>query len=112
MYSWLRSVQIYELEVVTHSDITPKSPVVFCHGLMGFDTVNTYIVRLSHWRGIREILESNGVEVLITRVPGTGSIEERAKVLERAIVDAYAGRSVHLVGHSMVGYVLTGIVVD
>jgi triacylglycerol lipase len=69
---------------------------------MGFDTVDIYVLRLSHWRGIQEVLEQNGVEVLITQVPGTGSIEERGKVLERAISNQYAGRSVHLIAHSMV----------
>ena len=44
------------------------------------------------------MLEANGCEVLITRVPATSSIEERAQVLERAVSDAYPGRSVHLIG--------------
>jgi triacylglycerol lipase len=78
---------------------------VFCHGLLGFDTVKVgpiYPLQVSHWRGIKEVLEANGVEVLITRVPATSSIEERAKVLEKTVSEAYSGRSVHLIGHSMV----------
>jgi triacylglycerol lipase len=59
-------------------------------------------LQVSHWRGIKEVLEANGVEVLITRVPATSSIEERAKVLEKTVSEVYAGRSVHLIGHSMV----------
>jgi triacylglycerol lipase len=57
-----------------------------------------YPLQVSHWRGIKEVLEANGVEVLITRVPATSSIEERAEVLERAVSDAYPHRSVHLIG--------------
>jgi pimeloyl-ACP methyl ester carboxylesterase len=85
------------------ADLAPQNPVVFCHGLMGFEAVNIYPLRVSHWRGIKEVLESNGVEVFFTQVPGTSGIEDRAKTLEEIISKAYAGRSVHLVGHSMVG---------
>jgi len=80
---------------------------VFCHGLLGFDSVKlgvTFVpLQISHWRGIKEVLEENGVEVLITRVPATSGVEERAKVLEETIAEKYPGRSVHLIGHSMGG---------
>lgn len=59
-------------------------------------------LQISHWRGIREVLESNGVDVLITRVPATSSIKERASILEEAIAEKYGGREVNLIGHSMV----------
>ena len=61
-------------------------------------------LQISHWRGIREVLESNGVELLIARVPATSSIKERAQILEEAIAEKYAGREVNLIGHSMVGH--------
>lgn len=48
------------------------------------------------------MLESNGVELLIARVPATSSIKERASILEEAIAEKYAGREVNLIGHSMV----------
>ena len=87
-------------------DRAPKNPVVFCHGLLGFDSVNIgpaiAPVQVSHWRGIKEVLEANGVEVLITRVPATSSPVERAQVLEKKISEVYPDRSVHLIGHSMV----------
>jgi hypothetical protein len=87
-------------------DRAPKHPIVFCHGLLGFDSVSIgpaiAPVQVTHWRGIKEVLEANGVEVLITRVPATSSVEDRAKVLEQRISDIYPGRSVHLIGHSMV----------
>ena len=76
--------------------------MVFCHGLLGFDMVQIGAsfapLQVSHWRGIKEVLEANGVEVLITRVPATSSIEERAKVLEEKISQVYPHRSVHLIG--------------
>ncbi|KAF9270028.1 alpha/beta-hydrolase [Marasmius fiardii PR-910] len=87
--------------------LSPRNPVVFCHGLLGFDSVtigpSIAPLEVSHWRGIKEVLEASGSEVLITRVPATSSPLERAKVLEAKISEVYPGRSVHLIGHSMGG---------
>lgn len=55
-------------------------------------------MEVAHWRGIKEVLEANGTEVLITRVPATSSPIDRAKVLEKKISEVYPGRSVHLIG--------------
>ena len=75
---------------------------MFCHGLLGFDSVNLGVnfapLQITHWRGIKEVLEENGVEVLITKVPATSGVEDRAKVLEATIAEKYPGRSVHLIG--------------
>ncbi|KAI0080363.1 alpha/beta-hydrolase, partial [Panus rudis PR-1116 ss-1] len=94
-------------EVIRQRYASPKNPVVFCHGLLGFDTVTVgpsiAPVQVSHWRGIKDALEANGVEVLVTRVPATSTPIDRAKVLEEKISEAYPGRSVHLIGHSMGG---------
>lgn len=83
-------------------DLSPKYPIVFCHGLLGFDSVTIgpaiAPLEVTHWRGIKEVLHSNGIEVLMTRVPATSSPIERAKVLEEKIEEMYAGRSVHLLG--------------
>lgn len=106
--------------MILTADRTPKNPVVFCHGLLGFDylgpaslppcvhselylTFANDSLQISHWRGIREVLESNGVEVLITRVAATASIADRAATLEALIAEKYPGRHVNLVGHSMGG---------
>ena len=84
---------------------------MFCHGLLGFDfvTIGPSIapVQVTHWRGIKEVLETNGTEVLITRVPATSSVADRAKVLEEKISTMYPGRNVHLIGHSMVNTLYT-----
>ena len=113
------------------TDTPPKNPIVFCHGvsnfielgklislliadrhtavpsqLFGFDILGPASLpplQISHWRGIREILEANGSEVFITRVPATSSIEERATILKKSIEERFEGRSVNLIGHSMVG---------
>ncbi|KAF9076095.1 Alpha/Beta hydrolase protein [Rhodocollybia butyracea] len=86
---------------------SPRDPIVFCHGLLGFDSVtigpSIAPMQVMHWRGIKEVLEANGVEILITRVPATSSPIDRAKVLEETISKVYSGRSVHLIGHSMGG---------
>ncbi|KAI6026913.1 Alpha/Beta hydrolase protein [Pisolithus microcarpus] len=85
----------------------PMAPLVFCHGLLGFDsfTVGPAIapLQVSHWPGIKEVLQGNGCEVLITSVPATGSPVDRAKILEKTISETYPGRAVHLIGHSMGG---------
>ena len=86
-------------------DLSPSNPVVFCHGLLGFDSVTIgpaiAPLEVSHWRGIKEVLEQNGTQVLITRVPATSSPVDRAKVLEQKISAAFPGRSVHLIGKSL-----------
>ncbi|THH21208.1 hypothetical protein EW146_g302 [Bondarzewia mesenterica] len=87
--------------------LSPNNPIVFCHGLLGFDslTIGPSIAPLevTHWRGIKEVLEANGTKVLTTRVPATSSPVDRAKVLEQKIEEAYPGKAVHLIGHSMGG---------
>ncbi|KAL4070784.1 alpha beta-hydrolase [Scleroderma citrinum] len=79
----------------------PKAPLVFCHGLLGFDSVTIgpaiAPLQVPHWRGIKEVLEDNGCEVLITRVPATSSPIDRAKVLEKKLSETYPGRAVHLI---------------
>jgi triacylglycerol lipase len=90
-----------------HIDLSPEHPIVFCHGLLGFDSVtigpSIAPLEVTHWRGIKEVLEANGAQVLITRVPATSSPIDRAKVLEQRIEEVYPGRKVHLIGHSMGG---------
>ncbi|KAF8316200.1 Alpha/Beta hydrolase protein [Cantharellus anzutake] len=70
----------------------PKEPLVLVHGLLGFDLINVATVAISYWRGIKEALEAAGCEVLITRVPATSSIQERARVLERTVSENFPGR--------------------
>ena len=87
---------------LSNPDKSTKNPIVFCHGLLGFDlvTIGPPIapLQVGYWRGVKEVLEANGTEVLITRVPATSSYVDRAKVLKEKISQVYAGRSVHLIG--------------
>ncbi|KAF9786694.1 Alpha/Beta hydrolase protein [Thelephora terrestris] len=96
-----------EQENLRKKYLAPKHPVVFCHGLLGFDSVTIgpaiAPLEVTHWRGIKEVLQSNGVDVLITRVPATSSPVDRALVLAKRISEVYPGRKIHLIGHSMGG---------
>lgn len=87
------------------SDLAPKNPVVFCHGLLGFDSVTIgpaiAPLEVTHWRGIKEVLQSNGVDVLMTRVPATSSPVDRAQVLANRISEVYSGKKIHLIGLSL-----------
>lgn len=88
----------------------PKNPIILCHGLSGFDRIMVLpsldlIVRLlkgqvkpddfislddshngsislEYWFGIQEELKARGCEVFVAKVPGFGSIEERAARLD------------------------------
>lgn len=97
-------VVLHSLSPYSFTDRSTKNPVVFCHGLLGFDSVTIgpaiAPVQVTHWRGIKEVLEANGTEVLITRVPATSSPVDRATVLEQKISEVYPGRNVHLIGAS------------
>jgi hypothetical protein len=83
-------------------DRPTKHPIVFCHGLMGFDMLSIgpsiAPLQIAHWRGIREALEAIGIEVLMARVPATSAPAERAQVLAQAIAERFTGKKVHLIG--------------
>ncbi|KPV72164.1 uncharacterized protein RHOBADRAFT_39622 [Rhodotorula graminis WP1] len=84
----------------------PRLPLVFCHGLFGFDSIGLAGVKplsFSYWIGVEEALVAMGAEVMIGRVPASASIEERAKVLCQLIGERFPGREVNLIGHSMGG---------
>lgn len=79
---------------------TPRNPVVLAHGLLGFDElhlVGNYLPGVQYWRGIKEALDANGIEVITTSVPPSGSIENRAEMLRRSIKEKASGRSVNIV---------------
>ncbi|KAF8807760.1 alpha/beta-hydrolase [Phlegmacium glaucopus] len=104
---WFQQQSSPPNEDIDKKYLSPSNPVIFCHGLLGFDsvTIGPAIApfEVTHWRGIKEVLEQNGTQVLITRVPATSSPVDRAKVLEQKISSVYPDRGVHLIGHSMGG---------
>ncbi|KAI5817339.1 Alpha/Beta hydrolase protein [Pyronema omphalodes] len=74
---------------------------------MGFDKIRlagNLIPGIEYWRGISDCLQAGGVEVVVSTVPPTSSIEQRAEALAEGIRKAgLAGKSVNLIGHSMGG---------
>jgi len=52
---------------------------------------------IQYWRGIKEALEKNGIEVIITSVPRSGSIEARAARLGESIAERAHGKSVNII---------------
>ncbi|KAI0446226.1 Alpha/Beta hydrolase protein [Xylaria telfairii] len=85
---------------------TPKLPIVLAHGLLGFAELHLtpgWLPPVHYWRGITAALEANGIHVIATTVPPSGSIEQRAEKLARGIAGAARGREVNIVAHSMGG---------
>jgi len=85
---------------------TPKHPIVLAHGLMGFDELRIagkLLPGVQYWRGISDAYRQNGIEVITTAVPTTGSIQERAEVLHEQIKTKAAGKDVNIIAHSMGG---------
>ncbi|SCV70626.1 BQ2448_3388 [Microbotryum intermedium] len=92
--------------VLKESYQCPKHPIVFCHGLFGFNMLGPTSIKplqFSYWVGVKEALEGLGAEVMVAKVPASASIEERAKVLCSCIEERFSGKQVNLIGHSMGG---------
>ena len=83
---------------------TLRSPIVFAHGLGGFDRLALgRWVFARYWAGIPEKLRAAGNRVLVARVSPLGSVAKRAGQL-KAFLDAHAPREpVHVFAHSMGG---------
>ncbi len=85
---------------------TPKYPIVLAHGLLGFDELRLagkFLPGVQYWRGIREALNANNIEVITTAVPASASIEQRAVALMRDIKAKARGKTVNIIAHSMGG---------
>lgn len=84
----------------------PKHPIVLAHGLLGFDELRLagkWLPGVHYWRGIKEAMTANGIKVITSTVPATGSIEERAHALHDQIRDKAHGEDVNVIAHSMGG---------
>ncbi|KIJ62664.1 hypothetical protein HYDPIDRAFT_93977 [Hydnomerulius pinastri MD-312] len=85
----------------------PRYPIVLCHGLYGFDVRGPSAfpsLRLHYWSNVLSILKKKlGADVIVTTVPGTGSIASRAENLDRLLSERARGRGVNLMAHSMGG---------
>jgi triacylglycerol lipase len=88
----------------------PKHAIVLAHGLFGFAELRLagkLLPAVHYWRGIREALQANGVEVIVAHVSPSGSIEARAEKLAETIRIEAKGKKVNIVAHSMVSFDLS-----
>ncbi|OQD72549.1 hypothetical protein PENDEC_c020G03021 [Penicillium decumbens] len=93
-----------EYSKIRDSYDAPKHPIVLAHGLLGFDELHLagrYLPGVQYWRGVREALSAQGVEVITASVPPSSTIEERAEELARDIEIGARGRDVNIIAHSM-----------
>ncbi|GLB38160.1 putative triacylglycerol lipase [Lyophyllum shimeji] len=85
----------------------PRYPIVLCHGLYGFDSrgpLKFPSMRMHYWSNVLNILRHTvGAEVIVTSVPGTGSIASRAEILDRQLQCQAHGRAINFLAHSMGG---------
>ncbi|KAL6079688.1 lipase 2 [Balamuthia mandrillaris] len=88
---WIPSTSAVAAAARDHLDNVPmpKYPVVLCHGLLGFDTLNLLPkgrLSLPYWWGIVHALEARGVPVFTARVPPTAHVEVRAARLKERVL--------------------------
>jgi triacylglycerol lipase len=86
--------------ICIYNAAAPKHPVVLAHGLLGFDELRLagrYFPGVQYWRGIKEALTAQGVEVITATVPPSASIEERAEELARDIEVGARGKDVNII---------------
>jgi triacylglycerol lipase len=85
---------------------------VLAHGLFGFAELRLagkFLPAVHYWRGIREALLANGVEVIVAHVSPSGSIEARAEKLAEIIRNEAKGKKVNIIAHSMVSFYQTAL---
>lgn len=90
---------------VTPHYVAPRAPIVLCHGLYGFDKLGPDalpLLQVQYWGGIENELAKLGAKVIVTKVPSTGSIWDRAHTLHSILKSILDGRDVNFVAHSMV----------
>lgn len=83
----------------------PRAPIVLCHGLYGFDKLgpdSLPLLQVQYWGGIETELARLGAKVIVTKVPSTGSIWDRAHTLHSILKSILEGKDVNFVAHSMV----------
>ncbi|KAG8893210.1 hypothetical protein FRC01_013724, partial [Tulasnella sp. 417] len=82
----------------------PRNPIVLCHGLYGFDVMGPASFQRQYWSEVLEVLRNKiKADVIVTSVPPTGSIQDRAKVLDEKLRELAKGQEVNFFGHSMGG---------
>ncbi|CEP19299.1 hypothetical protein [Parasitella parasitica] len=91
---------------VTPHYVAPRAPIVLCHGLYGFDKLGPDalpLLQVQYWGGIENELAKLGAKVIVTKVPSTGSIWDRAHTLHSILKSILDGKDVNFIAHSMGG---------
>jgi hypothetical protein len=90
---------------VTPGYIAPRAPIVLCHGLYGYDKIGPDAIpslQIHYWGGIDDALAKLGAKVIVTRVPRTGGIQERAQQLHTILKATAKDKDINFLAHSMV----------
>ncbi len=96
-------IELYTLKIPPVNAPKLADPIVLAHGMLGLMQGLVSGARMeNYFRGIPDWLRAAGNEVIVTHVPGIGSIARRAEILKQGIL-ASANRPVHLIGHSQGG---------
>jgi triacylglycerol lipase len=81
-----------------------RNPIVFVHGLLGFDYLRVGRWRLAcYWSNLPRDVRAAGNRVYVARVAPLGSVAERARQLKAFLDEHCPKESVHLLAHSMGG---------
>jgi triacylglycerol lipase len=81
-----------------------RSPIVFVHGLLGFDRLQLAGYTLaSYFAGIPYEVAAVGNRTLVASLSPTGGVAQRAAELKRFLLRETNGEPVHLFAHSMGG---------
>jgi hypothetical protein len=92
---------------VTPGYIAPRAPIVLCHGLYGYDKIGPDAIpslQIHYWSGIDDALAKLGAKVIVTKVPRTGGIQERAQQLHTILKATANDKDINFLAHSMVSY--------
>jgi triacylglycerol lipase len=83
---------------------TLRHPIVFVHGLLGFDYLRLGRWRLAcYWSTLPEAVKAASNRVFVAKVSPLGSVAERARQLKDYLDENCPRQQVHIVGHSMGG---------
>ncbi|KAI8341447.1 Alpha/Beta hydrolase protein [Chlamydoabsidia padenii] len=91
---------------VTPGYRAPRRPIVLCHGLYGFDRTGPDMLpslQVHYWSGIEKALCDLGAKVIVTRVPKTETISNRAYTLHSILSTFMSNQEINLIAHSMGG---------
>jgi triacylglycerol lipase len=87
----------------TRSNLLPRYPVVFCHGMLAFTTLKMQLPEnLNCFWPMECFLRERGFTVLFPQVPATSGVIDRAERLRDQIL-AWTDEPVNLIAHSMGG---------